>query len=133
MRNKAAINGYLLDSNIIIAFLADDKAVKDLINEVKIENKEIFFSMVSVCEIYSGSNNEEIVILDRLFTSKRCLEVTLGISREAGLLRRRILSENRNIKTPDAIIAATAKIHNLFLVTRDNDFKSLEECNVILI
>ena len=133
MIDKSAINGYLFDSNIIIDFLADDKAVKDLVNKAKIENKAIYFSMVSVCEIYSGSNNEEIVILDKLFASERCLDVTLNISREAGLLRRRLLRENRNIKTPDAIIAATAKCNHLFLVTRDNDFKSLKECNVILI
>ncbi len=133
MTDNLVTYGYLFDSNIIIAFLADDEAVKELVNEAEVKNRYIYFSMISVCEIYSGSNDQEIEILDKLFVPERCLEVSLEVSREAGLLRRNVMRQNRKIKTPDAIIAATAKYHNLSLVTRDSDFRSCKECHVVLI
>ena len=44
-----------------------------------------------------------------------------------------VQTEKQKIKTPDAIIAATAKCHNLCLVTRDRDFKVFEDYFAVLI
>jgi predicted nucleic acid-binding protein len=39
---------------------------------------------------------------------------------------------NKKVKLPDAIIAATAKIHNLTLITRNtSDFKNIEGLTLI--
>ncbi len=127
------MNGYLFDSNIIIDLLANEITVRNFILKAHEENKPIYFSTVSVCEIYSGSDNGETETLDKLFTADKCIEVSLAISREAGLLRRSILRKKQKIKTPDAIIAATAKCHNLCLVTRDRDFKVFEDYFAVLI
>ena len=42
------------------------------------------------------------------------------------------LRRAHKIKLPDAIIAATALVHDLTLLTRDvNDFKNIDELNVV--
>jgi len=41
------------------------------------------------------------------------------------------IRRNRKVKTPDAIIAATAIVHNLTLLTSDADFKNIPNLKII--
>jgi len=43
------------------------------------------------------------------------------------------LRNNYKIKTPDAIIAATAIVHNLTLLTSDQDFTKIKELSIVFI
>ena len=43
------------------------------------------------------------------------------------------LKQKYSIKTPDAIIAATAKAFNLPLVTADKDFEKIEDVDIMLL
>jgi predicted nucleic acid-binding protein len=43
------------------------------------------------------------------------------------------LKQRHSIKTPDAIIAATAKSFNLPLVTADKDFEKIEDVDIVLL
>jgi predicted nucleic acid-binding protein len=43
------------------------------------------------------------------------------------------LKQKNSIKTPDAIIAATAKSLGLPLVTADKDFKKIEDVDIVLL
>jgi len=45
----------------------------------------------------------------------------------AGTLRRDLKRKGRNLKTPDALIIATASIHELTLVSRDSDMNFVEQ------
>lgn len=42
-----------------------------------------------------------------------------------------IIRRSQKIKTPDAIIAATAIVHNLTLITSDRDFKNIQNLHVV--
>lgn len=44
-----------------------------------------------------------------------------------------LLKQRYKIKLPDAVIAATAIIHDLPFITADSDFKSITELNLILL
>ena len=55
------------------------------------------------------------------------MELDESIKRQAITFRR----EN-NLKLPDAIIAATAKIMDLPLFTADSDFKKLEDLQLLI-
>lgn len=85
MQRKQIFKGYLLDSNVIIALLQNDPEVIRLIHSSSEQNKRIYFSNVSVCEILSGIKKHELPIVSKLFSSERCLEVTLDIAFKAGL------------------------------------------------
>ena len=41
------------------------------------------------------------------------------------------IRRSRKVKTPDAIIAATAIVHNLTLITSDNDFNNIEGLKIV--
>jgi len=41
------------------------------------------------------------------------------------------LRRNKKIKTPDAIVAATAIVNNLILITNDNGFKNIPQLQII--
>mgnify|MGYP005867651107 CR=1 FL=1 len=114
----------LADTNFIIhlnqgslqaeAFL-DYKISASFITEIELlgsyniskQQKEIYKQILAECVIYDM--NTEI--------KKKCIA----------------LRNNYKIKTPDAIIAATAIIHDLPLLTLDNGFKNIKELNLIFI
>jgi hypothetical protein len=129
--NNTNIKGYLLDSNIIIALLKDDYQVKDLIIQSSKDKMGIYFSSISVCEIFSGLKENEYLYVDKFFSKRRVLDVTLEVSRQAGLIRKQLFENGRKLKTPDALIAATSIMNQLCLVTRDSDFNRLSEFGLI--
>jgi predicted nucleic acid-binding protein len=41
------------------------------------------------------------------------------------------IRRSKKVKTPDAIIAATAIVHNLTLISSDSDFNNIQELKII--
>ncbi len=75
--------------------------------------KVLHFSVVARCELSSGRGVEEDVV-ERLLAPFVKLGVDRSVAERAGRLRRHL-----DIRTPDALIAATALQHGLTLVTRN--------------
>jgi tRNA(fMet)-specific endonuclease VapC len=63
---------------------------------------------------------------NKLFNTKRCIEVSSQIARTAGAIRKEQSLKGRKLKTPDALIIATAFELKLVLVSRDHDMKFVE-------
>lgn len=118
-----SIQGYLLDTNIAIAILAKEQAVMDFIEQAKVDRMPLFFSVITECEVFSGIMSEHQLHGVKLFSSRRCIEVSSKIARTAGDLRREQRAKGRRLKTPDALIIATAVEHELNLVSRDSDMQ----------
>lgn len=66
-------------------------------------------------------------LLEKLFTTKRCMDVTSEIAKLAGTIRRDLKDKGRKLKTPDALINATASVHELMLVSRDSDMSFIQD------
>jgi len=113
---------FLIDSNIIIDYLggkipASQKEFMDtVINDVPA------VSVISKIEVLGfNAPNEYIKLLESFFNDVVVLDINDEIIEQTILLRRSL-----KIKTPDAIIAATALVYQLNLVTRNtNDFKNI--------
>ena len=117
---------YLLDTNPVIDFFN-----KKLPQEGKnlITNIEPAISVITYIELFSNKNiskQETKHLLDFIKVAviyelrKEIVEQTI------------ILRQNFKIKTPDAIIAATALVHHRKLITRNNsDFKKIPGLIVI--
>jgi hypothetical protein len=70
-------------------------------------------------EVLSGAKSElEWKRLSKLFPRELCLEADQQIAESASIIRYQQRLNNRKLKTPDAIIIATAMQYELILVSR---------------
>ncbi len=114
-------SGYLFDSNIVIAILDNDHAAVNLVRQAQEEKRRIFFSTITECEVLSGVKHNPFLIAERLFSPRHMIHVDSAIARKAASMQSEQRSKGRKIKTPDALIIATAFAANLVLVSRDSD------------
>ncbi len=111
-------NKLLLDSNIII-YLGKGNLTSDFLKD-----KQIFCSQIMRLEVlgYTQLANNEEAILTNFFKAVTLVDVTEEVINQAIDLRKK-----RSISVGDAIIASTAMVMEIPLVTRNvRDFKSLE-------
>lgn len=116
-----AEQGYLMDTNIAIGMVDGDPSILNFIKQAADDRQRIYFSVVTECEFISELASEEEVRHIPFLMSGRFLEVTSRIARTAGNIRREQREKGRRLKTPDALILATAMEHGLSLVSRDRD------------
>jgi predicted nucleic acid-binding protein len=105
----------LFDTNIFIDMLTGvSEATKEL---SQYDSPGI--SVITYMEIRSGEKEHEKPILDALLAEFEIIGVSREVTEAAIALRKLSISSPPKIKLPDAIIAATAKVHNIPLVTRN--------------
>ncbi len=113
---------YLIDTNIIADYLGARLPLKSLDKVHKLIDSNPFTSVICKIETLSFNFTEDelkhaTAFLDYLDV----LDLSPDIVNETISIRRKI-----KIKTPDAIIAATANVRNLTLVTRNTkDFEKI--------
>lgn len=118
--------GYLLDTNIAIAILSNEDSAIDFIKKSSQDQMPIYFSTITECEVYAGLKFSEHLQAGKLFTPKRCIDVNSDIAKLAGTIRKDQKLKGRKLKTPDALIIATAMVNQLILVSRDADMDFAE-------
>ena len=122
---KIEVMNYLLDTNFVINYFkgifSDDAAkfTDSVINDLT------YVSVITRMELLSSQSlkpKDEEVIKEFIFDST-------VFSLEENIITKTILLRRTNkIKLPDAIIAATAIVHNLQLITHNlKDFKNIPE------
>ncbi len=119
-------NGYLLDTNIIIGLFGGDPAILSFIKQATEKKQKLFLSVITECEIFSGLDAEADVYQFRFLNTQKYISIDSEIARLAGEIRRSQKHKGRKLKTPDALIIATAKVHNLALVSRDADMNFVQ-------
>lgn len=116
---------YLFDTNILIGLGQKDH---DLISFVKSCSQEsVYFSTITKCEFIAGLSSEEEINNFAFLKTGKYLEVTAVVAEVAGKIQLTQRATGRKIKTPDALIIATAIENKLTLVTRDKGMKFVEE------
>lgn len=121
-------SGYLFDSNIAIAIIDSEPTALDFLEQMRRHTSKHFYSVVTECEVLTGVRPEDVDIANHMFLPHHTLPVTSRIARRAATIRREQKRHGRKLKTPDALIIATALEHRLSLVSRDSDmfFVSVE-------
>jgi len=112
---------YLIDSNIIIYHLNGDNRITSFLRE---NITYCAISIITYIEVLSFdfSNSQEKDNVRKLLKSFRIYDTTEDIAEIAISNRQR-----KKIRVPDNIIASTAKVYNLCLVTRNiSDFNNLD-------
>ncbi|MHB1605668.1 MAG: PIN domain-containing protein [Leptospirales bacterium] len=110
------MSSHLIDSDILIAYLRGKDAVVSLMRELCRDGIPSI-SALSHFEIWAGVRPHEKKSVSRLFFSLRIVPVDSVVAEQAGNYFSRYRSTGITLGRIDAMIAATAKCHDLVLVT----------------
>lgn len=122
------MNGkFLLDANIIIGIFTEDRAIRQRMED----RPEVLVSTIVLGELYYGARKskrigENLRHLNELLSDAPCLDCNAGTAYEYGIIRNELRLKGRPIPENDIWIAATARQHNLTLVSRDQHFAEVE-------
>jgi len=113
---------FLIDSNIVIDYLAGRLPNSGMEFLKPIVNQAPNVSVITKIEVLGFNSSEEMhEFLSGFFNDSHVIELTDTVVNKTIDLRRKV-----KIKTPDAIVAATALSQNLTLLTRNlKDFQAI--------
>jgi len=113
---------YLLDSNVIIGYLAGKIPTHGMDTVSKMVNQTPRISVISQIEVLRFNDTpENEAILTGFINSSIIYPLNIAVVQQTIAL-----CKQTRIKLPDAIIAATALTEDLVLVTRNtDDFKNI--------
>ena len=118
----------MIDNNVISSYFSElfsEKAM-DFIAEIIDQTPNI--SVITEIEALSWINPEasKEKIIQEFIKDANVLALTPAVVNQCVIIRR-----SKKIKTPDAIIAATAIVHNFKLVTSDSDFSNIKGLKIV--
>lgn len=119
---------YLIDTNILIYYLAGDIPQKELNKIENILNKSFNISVITKIEFlgWDKHSTTEFELAHEFIDFANVITITEEIADLAIKIRRSL-----KIKLPDAVIAATCLNDNLVLITRnDKDFKDIQDLEI---
>ena len=113
---------YLVDNNVISNYFTESFPLKTMNFISGVIDKIPNISVITEIEALSWIAPDKVyeIIIKEFINNANILPLTKKIVAECVQIRR-----SKKIKTPDAIIAATAIVNNLTLITSDNDFKNI--------
>lgn len=123
--------GYLLDTNIVSAALKQNVKINLKLQEVSRLEIDILISGITYYEIQRGllrTNGTKKLALFQQFCQDYpivCLD-DLRIFEKASEIHADLYSRGKIIQDADILIAATAIIHNLTLVSHDSDLTRIK-------
>jgi tRNA(fMet)-specific endonuclease VapC len=118
---------FLLDTNIVIAILAEDPTVHQHLSQAT----EVFVSSIVLGELYYGARKSSrveanIQTVDQFAATNRVLLCDSITAQQYGEIKNLLRQKGRPIPENDIWIAATAKQLELTLVSRDKHFDEVE-------
>jgi predicted nucleic acid-binding protein len=117
---------FFVDTNILIYTLTGHPRVSDLLKY------SFLYGVSEISEIeLLGKKNippDEVNIIRNLLNDCVIIDMNKTIKEITIFLKQKY-----SIKTPDAIIAATAKSFNLPLITADRDFEKIKDVDIVLL
>ena len=108
----------LIDSDILIEVLrARDNDLLARWEALSRNSTPLFCSPVTIAELWHGARPQEVQALEALFAAINCVPIDAQIGQRAGDFLRQFAK--RHLELGDALIAASAFVHNLTLWTRN--------------
>jgi len=125
-------NGYLLDTDVLIAFLRGKKpALKQKVTDLIQQDIPVFMSIISLGELYLGAFKSEntpknLFLVNTLKTNVDLVELTEEIVMLYGEIEAVLEKAGQVIGDFDVLIASTAITHDLTLVSgNERHFKRI--------
>ncbi len=124
---------FLVDTDVCSAYLKGDRRVWQRFMQ---NGGQLHVSTISVGELYTWAlraqaSPKRLQALEDLLSDMTVLDVTADVSRKFGELRAALLDAGQATPDMDLLIAATALVHNLSLITHNvQDFASVPDLHV---
>lgn len=117
-------NSILLDTNALIYFFEGREVVTQLV----VSTPAIYYSVISKIELLSAPHlrNSEITNIKSFLSLCHQVELTSEIVARTIYLRR-----DYRLKIPDAVIAASALVLDVPLISADTDFGKVDNLNLV--
>ena len=120
----------LIDSDVLIDVLrGKDAALRFQWEELAAGSVLLAYSPVTAAEIWHGVREGEQDIVTGLFAAMTCIPINAEIGRAAGDYLRQY-RRSHNVALGDALIAATAALHQIPLWTRNRKHYPMKEVNL---
>jgi len=119
---------YLLDTNLVIAFLKNEQSVYQRLKELVYLN----ISVITVGELFYGALNSQrttqnLDLYQTFFRSTNIINIDPQIASEYSRIRYQLKQTGSPIPENDIWIAATARANKLTLFTRDKHLLKLTD------
>ena len=98
----------LIDTSIIIGHIRNKQKNKTLLYRFFNNDFEVFISTVTTFEIYNGINQENIKLVNTLFSRLIPISFNSQIAKYSSVIYNELRTENKIIEIRDIFIAATA-------------------------
>lgn len=121
---------YLLDTTTIIDHLRGDKKVSSYLEEIGIRGDIAGCCCINIAEVFTGVKEKEKEKTDRFIESLYYYDVTKEIARLAGGLKQKYIKKGKTLATTDLIIAATAMVYGLTLITKNTKHYPFPELEI---
>ena len=108
---------YLLDTSVVIDALNRKRGRWQLLRALVESGETLACSAMTVMEIYAGLRPQESVTTQAFLDGLEHYIVDRELGRYAGLLKNEWARQGRTLSAPDVVIAATALLHKLVLMT----------------
>ena len=124
-------NKYLLDTNIIIAWLQGETAIANKIEKAE----EVHIPVIVVGELYYGATfsnkvQKNIKEIKKVTSNYNVLLIDEGTAINYGNIKTELRKIGKPIPENDIWIAAIARQYELTVVTRDNHFKTIDSISL---
>lgn len=124
------MSNYLLDSDILIWHLRGRHDVVRLLDELS-ESGSLSISPISVLEVQAGVKPGEEARTTAFLEGLRCVPIDRGIAGHAGEYIRAYRAKGISLDFADSLLAATAALHNLILVTKNKAHFPMPDVQVL--
>jgi predicted nucleic acid-binding protein len=113
------LKSVLIDSDILIGVSrARDSGILTKWDALSRASTVLFCSPVTIAELWHGARQQEDGILQALFAAVQSIPIDAEIGQRAGVFLRQY-AKSHGVELGDALIAATACLHDLQLWTRN--------------
>lgn len=121
---------YVIDTDIIIWILRGNTKYKDYLKELSYKSS-LSVSTITIAEVYMNIFPSEIVTTENLFKEFYVWDVTTSIAKQGGFYWQEYVKGLKNLSLTDCLIAATATVNNLILVSLNTKHFPMKDIQVL--
>ena len=121
---------FLLDTDVLIWVLRGKKEIVEKVLKLK-EESALAISVISTAEIYKNVYPSELSITEDYLNEHIVFDVDQKIAKIAGLYWQQYIKRLKNLSLTDCLIAATANVNNLTLVSLNTKHFPMKDIKIL--